>query len=162
MDLIRRGRLTASNFGYVLKAKRVTPSLIKRLLGEYDLSGVKAIAWGVSNEEGMKAFLEMTGLTATDTDIWLHSSGVLGASPDGLVGTEGVLEVKCPNSERNSTISEAASKTSFCLKISNGVFLLKQDHVYWHQVQGQLFLTNRKDMLLCCTDHKGGCLHPYL
>ena len=35
--LARRGRLTASNFGCVLKAKRVTPSLLKRLLGEYVL-----------------------------------------------------------------------------------------------------------------------------
>ena len=39
----RKGRLTASNFGSVLKAKRVTPSLLKRLLGEYDLSRVKAV-----------------------------------------------------------------------------------------------------------------------
>ena len=160
--LIRRGRLTASNFGCVLKAKRVTPSLIKRLLGEYYLSGVKAIAWGVTNEEGVKAFSEMTGLTATDTGIWLHSSGVLGASPDGLVGTEGVLEVKCPYSERNSTISEAASKNSFCLKISNGVFLLKQDHVYWHQVQGQLFLTNRKICyFVVWTTKEAVCIHIY-
>ena len=159
--LIRRGRLTASNFGFVLKAKRVTPSLIKRLLGEYDLSGVKAIAWGVTNEkEGVKAFSEMTGLTATDT--WLHSSGVLGTSPDGLVGTEGVLEVKCPYSERNSTISEVASKNSFCLKISNGVFLLKQDHVYWHQVQGQLFLTNREICyFVVWTTKEAVCIHIY-
>lgn len=35
---VRRGRLTASNFGSVLNAKRITPSLTKRLLGEYDLS----------------------------------------------------------------------------------------------------------------------------
>ena len=41
--LARRGRLTASNFGSVLHAKRVTPSLLKRLLGEYDISRVKAV-----------------------------------------------------------------------------------------------------------------------
>ena len=41
--LTRRGRLTASSFGCVLKAKRVTQCLLKRLLGEYDLSGVKAV-----------------------------------------------------------------------------------------------------------------------
>ena len=42
--LVRKGRLTASNFGSVINAKRVTPSLIKRLLGEYDISRVKAVA----------------------------------------------------------------------------------------------------------------------
>ncbi|KAL9978422.1 hypothetical protein ACROYT_G015935 [Oculina patagonica] len=36
--LARKVRLTASNFGSVLQAKRVTPSLLKRLLGEYDLT----------------------------------------------------------------------------------------------------------------------------
>ena len=40
------GRLTAINFGSFINANRVTPSLIKRLSGEYDISHVKAVAWG--------------------------------------------------------------------------------------------------------------------
>lgn len=45
--LARRGGLTASNFaGSLLHAKRVTPSLLKRLMGEYDLTKVKAVQWG--------------------------------------------------------------------------------------------------------------------
>ena len=48
--MIRKGRLTASNFGSVLNCKRVTPSLIKRVLGQYDLSRVQAINWGIINE----------------------------------------------------------------------------------------------------------------
>ena len=91
--LARRGRLTASNFGCVLKAKRVTPSLLKRLLGEYDLSGVKAVQWGVNNEqEALKAFTVLTGKTVQETGIWLDASGILGASPDGIVDDETVLE----------------------------------------------------------------------
>ena len=43
---VRKGRLTANNSGTVINGKRVTPSLIKRLLGEYDISRVKAVAWG--------------------------------------------------------------------------------------------------------------------
>jgi len=39
------GRLTA-NFSSSFNAYRVTQSLIKRLLGEYDISHVKAVAWG--------------------------------------------------------------------------------------------------------------------
>ena len=45
---MRKGRLNANNFG--INAERVTPSLIKHLLGEYDISRVKAVAWGVTNE----------------------------------------------------------------------------------------------------------------
>ena len=91
--LARRGRLTASNFGSVLKAKRVTPSLLKRLLGENDLSRVKAVQWGVNNEEeATKAFSLKTGKTVKETGIWFHSSGILGASPDGIVDHETTKE----------------------------------------------------------------------
>ena len=45
--VIRKGRLTASNFGSVLNCKRVTQSLIKRVLGQYHLSRVQAINWGI-------------------------------------------------------------------------------------------------------------------
>lgn len=47
--LTRVDRLTASNFGSILKVKWVTQSLLKRLLGEHDFSGVKAVQWGVNN-----------------------------------------------------------------------------------------------------------------
>ena len=100
--LARRGCLTASNFGSVLKAKRVTPSLLKRHLGEYDLSRVKAVQWGVNNEkEAIKAFTLKTGKTVKETEIWFHSSGILGASPDGIVDHETAFEAKCPYTESN-------------------------------------------------------------
>ncbi|KAM7452193.1 hypothetical protein ABFA07_000377 [Porites harrisoni] len=145
--LARRGRLTASNFGSVLKAKRVTPSLVKRLLGEYDLSRVKAVQWGVNNEkEAIKAFTLKTGKIVKDTGIWFDSSGILGASPDGIVDDETVLESKCPYTERNLTIEEALNSTSFCLKKSESGqgYALRKDHVYWDQVQGQMYLSLRK------------------
>ena len=111
--LARRGHLTASNFGSVMKAKRVTPSLLKRLLGEYDLSRVKAVQWGVNNEEeAIKAFTLKTGKTVKETGIWFHSSGILGASPDGIVDHETALEAKCPYSERNLTIDEAVQSSA--------------------------------------------------
>ena len=47
---LRKGRLTTSNSGLILKAKRITPSLMKRVLSEYDLSGIQAIAWGIGNK----------------------------------------------------------------------------------------------------------------
>ena len=144
--LAERGRLTASNFGSVLKAKRITSSLIKRLLGEYDLSRVKTVQWGVNNEEeAIKAFTLKTGLEVKETGIWFHSSGILGASPDGIIDEESVLEVKCPYTERNLTIAEAVGSATFCLeKCESGHgYTLKKDHVYWHQVQGELYFSQR-------------------
>ena len=77
--LTRRGRLTASSFGCVLKAKPVTQSLLKCLLGEYNLSGVKAVQWGVNNEqELLKAFTVSTGKTVQETGIWLDVRESLG------------------------------------------------------------------------------------
>jgi len=145
--IARRGRLTASNFGSVLNAKRITPSLLKRLLGEYDLSGVKAIQWGVDNEEeAIRAFTLNTGKAVKETGIWFDSSGILGASPDGIVDDETVLEAKCPYTERNVTIEEALKSRTFCLKKSESGrgYALKKEHVYWHQVQGEMYFSRRK------------------
>ena len=143
---LRKGRLTASNFGVILKAKRITPSLMKRVMGEYDLSGVQAISWGITNEaEAIKAFEAATEMAVKETGLWLHLSGILGASPDGLVGDNGLLEAKCPFKERNLTIEEASQSASFCLeKDAGGFYRLKKNHIYWDQVQGQLHLSGRQ------------------
>ena len=140
----RKGRLTASNFGCVLKAKRITPSLLKRLRGEYNLNGVKAVQHGVANEqEGIKAFEKETGQKVEKCGLFVNRSGILGASPDGLVGTDSLLEVKCPYRERNLTLKEAVQNKDFCLQREGEKYSLKRDHVYWHQVQGQLYLSGR-------------------
>lgn len=62
-QMIRKDWLTASNFGCVLNAKWVIPSLLKWLLGDYDLSRAKGVQWGVTNEpEALKALTSKTGL----------------------------------------------------------------------------------------------------
>lgn len=142
---LRKGRLTASNFGAVIKAKRVSPSLIKRLMGMYELSGVQAINWGVvQEEEGIKAFEAAKQCKVVDSGLWLSRSGVLGASPDGLLGEDAILEVKCPYTQRNATIAEAVEQKDFYIqKDEEGTYQLKENHPYYHQVQGQLHLTQR-------------------
>ncbi|KAG1671735.1 Exonuclease [Nymphon striatum] len=127
--MIRKGRLTASDFGHVLQSKRVSPSLMKRLVSEHDLSKVKAVAWGVNNEaEAINKFSAVSGLEVKETGIWLEESGLLGASPDGLVGQDAVLEVKCPYSIRNQIIKKGLKNKSFCLAYDNLGFSLKKDH----------------------------------
>ncbi|CAL8255551.1 unnamed protein product [Boreogadus saida] len=48
-----------------------------------------------------------------------------------------------PYSQRNSTIAEAVEVPSFCLFVEEQGYALEKTHAYWHQVQGQLHLTDR-------------------
>lgn len=64
---------------------------------EYDLSWVKAVKWGVTNEaEAIKAFIKLTGKTVLETGIWLDSSYILGASPGGIPDIAAAGEAWCP------------------------------------------------------------------
>ena len=99
-----------------------------------------------NEEEAIRAFTHKTGKTVKETGIWFNSSGILGASPDGIVDDDTVLEAKCPYIERNITIEEALKSRTFCLKkIESGWgYVLKKDHVYWYQVQGEMYFSRRK------------------
>ena len=156
--MLRKGRLTASNFGPVLQAKRVTPSLITRVIGEYDISRVQAVRWGIVNEkEGIKNFTQHSKLQVRQTGLWLHPSGVLGASPDGLVGQNAVLEVKCPYTQRNSTITEAASCSSFLPgKEGPGVCPKEEPPLLAPGTRSDVH-HRQGPVLLCSLDNQGNC-----
>ena len=68
----------------------------------------------------------------------------MGCSPDGVVNTEKVLEVKCPSSKKHLTIEEACQNKNFYLKLNNGVPKLKIKHPYYYQCQGVMALTETK------------------
>ncbi|XP_052216974.1 uncharacterized protein LOC127881783 isoform X3 [Dreissena polymorpha] len=160
---VRKLRFTASNFGHILSAfdkKKLTVSLKKRLLSAYNLEKRAPVQWGVTHEQVCIAeYCKVGGVAVRPTGIWLHESGVLGASPDGFV--EGVfrglvhqqhgqatcsadiIEVKCPYTARDMTIQEACSsiKDFYLDQSSDGRLSLKQAHNYWHQIQGQLHIT---------------------
>ena len=109
------------------------------------------MAWGVTNEaEAIKAFTAKIHLEVVETGVWLDESGVLGASPDRLVGEDHVLEAKCSYTLRNASLEGALKSETFCLeKNKDGSYSLKRNHVYWHQVQGQMYL---ELLLFCCLD----------
>ena len=149
--LYRRGRITASNFGAVLAAEKrgsYPDSLHKTLVGSYCLEGVKAIQWGIDNEnEAVTAYQQISPLEKiAECGFYINESGMLGASPDRLCGENGILEVKCPFKHRNNTIVEAiACDKKFYLYMSHSdqSILLKTDHTYYDQIQGQLYVTGR-------------------
>lgn len=55
---------------------------------------VKSIQWGRQDEQtAIDYFKNITNLEVTSSGIWLSNSGFLGASPDGLVGEDAIIEV---------------------------------------------------------------------
>lgn len=108
-------------------------------------AGVKAIQWGVEMEStALRSFQEHKQLIVKPTGLWLHHSGILGASPDGLIPElNAIVEVKCPYSARDKTISEACELKDFCLQSdTTGTLHLRDNHNYVNQIQGQMHITD--------------------
>jgi putative phage-type endonuclease len=58
-----------------------------------------AMEWGVETEPQARMAYEVSrGTFVEKTGFWIHPRiPFVGASPDGLVGDEGLIEIKCPN-----------------------------------------------------------------
>ena len=81
----------------------------------------------------------------------LHK-GFLAASPDGTVGKDGLVEVKCPLSCRDESIEDLARQDhSFCLEYHTGEdkLRLKRTHNYYYQVSYSFFCPNFGPPTLC-------------
>jgi hypothetical protein len=72
-------------------------------------------------------------------------SPFLGASPDGLVGEDGLVEVKCLPTIGMLTLDEAivAKKDIFLDNVIGSFSINKKNH-YYHQIIGQLHITGRE------------------
>jgi len=81
-----------------LRAKLV----VERLTGQQDEGFIRSAAmqWGVDKEEEARiAYSFVTGRDVSEVGLYKHPT-IVGthASPDGLVGWTGCIEIKCPNS----------------------------------------------------------------
>ena len=127
--------------------------------GQSHLEGVKAIQWGIEHEkDAISIYESTTGSKVSPCGLLIAPNGFLGASPDGFVGDSVVLEVKCPWRLKTRTVSElCASDKHFCISqsdssaddshgaSSNSSYCLKPTHDYYHQVQGQMYLSGRTE-----------------
>lgn len=106
----RIGRVTGSVAGAILgvnpykTADDVLRDMVRAYHGaEREFTGNAATEWGSFNEAGAQAEFEMeTGLKVRECGFIVHPEYEwLGASPDGLVGHDAVLEIKAPYGQRN-------------------------------------------------------------
>ncbi|XP_064597345.1 uncharacterized protein LOC135463829 isoform X2 [Liolophura sinensis] len=145
----RRNGLTASQFAKICKRKKdINEKFINSLFGEVNTFTSPATSYGRANESVAKQVY-----LAKNTNIHIHDCGLvvnpqfsfLAATPDGKIcinGQTGILEIKCPYSARDLTISEAANTVpNFCLVKLGTSHTLNQNHDYYFQVQGQLLVT---------------------
>jgi hypothetical protein len=118
--------------------------------GHVDLCGVRAVGWGREQEAAaIRSFSEKSGQRVTTCGIFLHKSGILAASPDGLVGSNAVVEVKCPYKYRDDpNFARALIDSSFCLQYVSDRVCLKPNIRYYHQIQGQMHICGRREAYL--------------
>ena len=76
----------------------------------------------------------------------------IGATPDGLLGSDAVVEIKCPHSARDNVIS-TKSVPYLCELL--GELFLNKNHDYYFQVQGQMFVSGRTRCIFAILTNKG-------
>ena len=134
----RAGRATASRFSDVMAKIKSGEAAVRRnyraeLVVER-MTGIpvegfmsKEMMWGIDQEPEARARLEEeTGVLVEEIGFVAHPEVAAGASPDGLIGDDGGLEIKCPNTSTHI-----------------GYLLggMTPDHV--PQVQGNMWMTGR-------------------
>jgi hypothetical protein len=160
-------RLTASKFGPIYKMQdethphpKVYDYIHPRVLSN------EAITYGIENEPRIiRQFSDQTGLEVRPSGLCVNEKWpYLGASPDGLIDSDALIEVKCLFSAKDFLImdyirelrelikSETDAKEkkrlqgklySLCLIEKGGQLTMKKKHDYYYQVQGQLGITGR-------------------
>lgn len=107
---LRLGHVTASNVADVMakgksgeavtRKKYKVKLLAERLTGaSQDFYTNAAMEWGVEQEPYARMAYEVANDVLVDkTGFWPHETiKWVGVSPDGLVGSDGLVEIKCPN-----------------------------------------------------------------
>lgn len=99
----RAGRVTGSVVGAILgiapymTREDVLRSMVRAYHGaEREFKGNVATEWGTTNEAGAVMDYELETGNAVQEAYFVPFDDWLGASPDGYIGDDGLLEVKCP------------------------------------------------------------------
>ncbi|XP_063215915.1 uncharacterized protein LOC134527292 [Bacillus rossius redtenbacheri] len=147
----RRKMLTASKFGRICRRRATTSckALVKNIIYSSSISSVPAIAYGKKNESiALEQLERQENLVIQQCGLFIDEQlPFLGATPDGLIGEHGLVEIKCPSSAAGIDVDKAVSdgKLGYLMcNDQNKVTRLKTNHDYYYQVQGQLHITNRK------------------
>lgn len=149
---VRRNMLTASNFGKVIKRRKNVSctNLVKNLLYKSDLNNVYSIKHGRDSEKiAIKQLADQENVEIKSCGLFIHEDiPFLGATPDGVVDKDTIVEIKCPITAIKLGFDEAVNqkKITFYKKIKNKLQINK-NHDWFFQIQGQLQITKSSKCL---------------
>lgn len=127
-DVMTRGKKKEDEFGKV--ALKYAHEIATEILTDIPVDGIKtqAMEWGIEHEPIARMEYQKKTFSYVKKEGFIVLHDRVGCSPDGLIGSEGGLEIKCPNSTTHLT--NLLYKT--CPK------------EYMPQVQGCMYCTGRK------------------
>ncbi|PHS61669.1 MAG: exonuclease [Flavobacterium sp.] len=155
---IRLGKVTASKMKDLMSNGRgsslskmsetyMMDLIAERLTGESKpFFENDAMKWGTETEPQARAMFELREGLEVETVAFIEYDDYVGMSPDGLIGDDGLIEIKCPNTA--TQIKRALSK----------------DYAadYKDQIQMQLWVSNRKYCYFLSFDPRLDCAAGYL
>ena len=113
--------------------------------------------YGKKNEaNALQKYGEIKNILVGLSGLWINKKYIhLGASPDGLIFKdgmlEGILEVKCLKILRLHSVADVINNECSsvevkrqCFDVVDGKLLLKKKHMYYFQIQLQLLITEAK------------------
>ena len=90
-------------------------------------------------------FEKKTGLKVYKCGLFVHQEKTfLGASPDGLIDDDAIIEVKCPYAGRNEKICPGKHFPFLKYDMETGNLQLKCTSKYYFQIQGQMYISRRE------------------
>lgn len=151
---IRKNLITASNFGPVCKRQvtKDTAPLVKNKLYKSNISHVASIAHGIENEQqALQKIQEQENVSIEPCGLFIDKENpFLGATPDGLIGNDTLVEVKCPFSASKIGLRKAIEENKIqILKYDKNTrtTTINKNSNWFFQVQGQLHVTGRQQCL---------------
>jgi hypothetical protein len=127
-DLMKRGRGKDQRFGNMCLTY-VYEVLGGILTQQPHIVTSQSMDWGHDNEQAAIEAYEHESGNKVDAVGFVSYGDYAGGSPDGLVGKDGIIEVKCPYNPGNH------AKTLVTGQVPDQ---------YWFQVQGNMMVTGRK------------------
>jgi putative phage-type endonuclease len=140
----REARLTASNFHNICtcKDKQSTAKTLKYRTASPDALN-EAMRYGRNCEEFVFKTMCEKFRDVRQCGFYLHPRfNFIGATPDGLVGNDSVLEIKCLHKLRGS------DQRPDWLMVEDGLFKLVPTHKYYYQIQGEMMCAGRGHCIL--------------